>query len=199
MVEHVASLEKIIKEWQDQVEATVQKQSEALENFKKKTTKNFLSSILKLKMNILLHAQVTDGPFYAHKVDFNALYRVDMSELSFDMLFPLAMHETHLLEAAVFPCELQYDSWSFALTNSIRNNGSSSVSFSMTGGSFAFANCVGGCGSSAVNLNITAVSFVLANYVGGYGFSPMSLNMTGRALLSQIVLKAATLRLQALI
>ncbi|PPS02679.1 hypothetical protein GOBAR_AA17988 [Gossypium barbadense] len=103
------------------------------------------------------------------------------------------------LDSAVFPCELQYDSWSFALTNSIRSSGSSSVSFSMTGGSFALANCVGGCGSSAVNLNITAVSFVLANYVGGYGFSPMSLNMTGRALLSQIVLEAATLCLQALI
>ncbi|PPR93037.1 hypothetical protein GOBAR_AA27635 [Gossypium barbadense] len=37
-------------------------------------------------MNILLHAQVTSGPFDAHKVDFDALDWVDMSELGFDVL-----------------------------------------------------------------------------------------------------------------
>ncbi|KAH1114858.1 hypothetical protein J1N35_008236 [Gossypium stocksii] len=45
----------------------------------------------KLKKNILLHTQVTGGPFNAHKVDFDALNRVDMSELGFGLLCPLGV------------------------------------------------------------------------------------------------------------
>ncbi|KAH1083322.1 hypothetical protein J1N35_023083, partial [Gossypium stocksii] len=55
---------RIICECQDEVEGTIREHLQVFEDFKKKITKNVLSSILKLKMNILFHAQRGSLDFY---------------------------------------------------------------------------------------------------------------------------------------
>ncbi|KAK5845870.1 hypothetical protein PVK06_002111 [Gossypium arboreum] len=63
-------------------------QFEALEKIKEENSRNMCNSISKLKMNILLNTQVTNGHFNAIRVDFNALYDVDIGVLRFDVCFP---------------------------------------------------------------------------------------------------------------
>lgn len=55
----------------------MQKQFEAIKKFHKKTSENVLNSISKLKINILLHAQVIGSPFDVCKVDRDALNGVE--------------------------------------------------------------------------------------------------------------------------
>ncbi|KAK5846378.1 hypothetical protein PVK06_002664 [Gossypium arboreum] len=86
--EHVAVLDRIIKECRSKMARMNEKQSEALDKFKKETSQNVCNSSSRLKMNILFHTQVACGPFNARKVDFGALYDVDMDKLGFDVCFP---------------------------------------------------------------------------------------------------------------
>ncbi|PPS18292.1 hypothetical protein GOBAR_AA02283 [Gossypium barbadense] len=86
--EYTIQLDKIIRECHAEVVRTKGKQLEALEKFKKETSRNVCNSISQLKMNILLHTHVTGGLFSARKVDFDALCDVDKGVLEFDMCFP---------------------------------------------------------------------------------------------------------------
>lgn len=72
-MEHTIQLDKIIIECDIKLARTKGKQVEALEKFNKETRRNVCDSIFQLKMNILLHTQVTYGPFDARRVDFDAL------------------------------------------------------------------------------------------------------------------------------
>ncbi|KAK5771880.1 hypothetical protein PVK06_048134 [Gossypium arboreum] len=153
-------------------------------------------------MNILLHAQVTSGPFVAHKVDFDALDGVDMSELGFDVLCPTGVVwdsfvstwknfanfylEENLVESEenedvvpsvgdVAPPNNIDKVGSFALTNYVGSCSFYPAILSMIAGSFALTNCVGDYDFNPVSLNMTVGSFALANCVGGYDFSLASL------------------------
>lgn len=64
-----------------------QKHEEAFENFKE-TLETLSSLTSELTSNILLHTQVVAGPFDARKVDFDALYEINMDQLGFDARFP---------------------------------------------------------------------------------------------------------------
>ncbi|MBA0614407.1 hypothetical protein Godav_014707 [Gossypium davidsonii] len=71
--EHAAETDRIIWECQDQVDDTIREHLLVFDDFTKKTAENVLSSILNLKMNILLHTQVIASPFDVRKVDLDAL------------------------------------------------------------------------------------------------------------------------------
>ncbi|KAH1098165.1 hypothetical protein J1N35_015086 [Gossypium stocksii] len=53
----------------------------------KETLKTLSNLAIELKSNILMYTQVAAGSFDAHKVDFDALYEVDMNQLGFDVHF----------------------------------------------------------------------------------------------------------------
>ncbi|KAK5775773.1 hypothetical protein PVK06_043713 [Gossypium arboreum] len=65
--EYTVQLDKIIRECHAEVVRTKGKQLEALEKFKKETSRNVCNSISQLKMNILLHTHVAGRLFSARK------------------------------------------------------------------------------------------------------------------------------------
>ncbi|KAH1073490.1 hypothetical protein J1N35_025818 [Gossypium stocksii] len=79
--------DKEATECQAKVARTKGKQLEALEKFKEETSRNVCNSISHLKMNILLHTHIAGGFFSAHRVDFDALYDMDMGALEFDVKY----------------------------------------------------------------------------------------------------------------
>ncbi|KAK5812608.1 hypothetical protein PVK06_028044 [Gossypium arboreum] len=106
---------------------------------------NVLSSISKLKINILLHAEVVAGPFDVCKMDFDALEEVDISSLGFDVLCPSGYDSSS--------ANLNIIARRFALANYFGGYGSLPANLNVTIGSFALTNYFEGCSSSLANLN----------------------------------------------
>ncbi|KAH1122383.1 hypothetical protein J1N35_005543 [Gossypium stocksii] len=71
--EHKALVCKMAKEQETVMVSLEQKHAEALEGVKKESLQNFNNFLADLKVNILLHVQVSGGLFDAGKVDFDAL------------------------------------------------------------------------------------------------------------------------------
>ncbi|KAH1098065.1 hypothetical protein J1N35_014986 [Gossypium stocksii] len=197
-IEHAMEIDRIIRECQDQVKGTTREHFQVFEDFKKKTANNVLRSISKLKMNILLHAQITAGAacdFFSSTWGSPNFYIEDDPFTNEDVV-PSTMNNDltpsdHQTKSFAFikclgGCGSSYANLnmivgSFALANYFGGYGSSPVNLNMIVGSFALANCFRGYGSSPVNLNMTVESFALANCFGGYDSSPANLNMTTRS------------------
>ncbi|KAK5835758.1 hypothetical protein PVK06_011462 [Gossypium arboreum] len=161
------------------------------EDFKKKTTENVLSSISKLKMNILLHAQLVAGPFDVYKVDLDTLEEVDMSLWGFDVLCP----SSAAWDSFVSTCRGYLDFYikedpftdnsvvPSAANNDVTPSGDVCQGVDRVNILLFFKYSIlrlffnESSGSSPVNLNIIAGSFALANCFGDYGSSPANLNM----------------------
>ncbi|KAK5838741.1 hypothetical protein PVK06_007478 [Gossypium arboreum] len=85
--EYNATVNRIVEKHKATMLRSEQKQTEALEEFKRETLKNLSNIAQELKSNILLHAQVVGSPFNICRVDLNALYDVDMNQIGSDVHF----------------------------------------------------------------------------------------------------------------
>lgn len=84
-------LEKALKEGEKankKLEARLQKQAKALEDYKRETIENLISYFSKLKLNILLHVQVFYDPFDFRNVNLDCLDGLEQGKLGFDILYP---------------------------------------------------------------------------------------------------------------
>lgn len=86
--EHKVVVSRISADHEGVMAMLKRKQEEAFEGFKKNTLKILSNITLEYKSNVLLHIQVAAGPFDVHKVGFDALYEVEMYQLSFDVRYP---------------------------------------------------------------------------------------------------------------
>ncbi|KAK5833450.1 hypothetical protein PVK06_017284 [Gossypium arboreum] len=85
--EHQATVRKMVEEQKAAMARIKQKHPEALESFQNETLQNYSNFLLKLKANIFLHVQVVGGPFDARKVDLDAIYKVVVDQLGFEIHF----------------------------------------------------------------------------------------------------------------
>ncbi|PPR84870.1 hypothetical protein GOBAR_AA35845 [Gossypium barbadense] len=196
--EHVAKTDRIIRECQDQMEGMIRGHFRVFEDFKKKTTENVLSSISKLKMNILLHAQLVAVPlmftrwililskrgyldFYI-KEDPSTDNSVVPSAANNDVTpsGDVCQGVDRVTQLGAVNPQLVLYFGKILKDSKLRMricSGSSPVNLNIIAGSFALANCFGDYGSSPANLNMKTESFALINCFGGYDYSIANLNM----------------------
>ncbi|KAH1031700.1 hypothetical protein J1N35_043874 [Gossypium stocksii] len=75
----------IIIEHKDIMARSGKKHAEDLEGLKKSSMETMLSFLAKVKSNILLHTQVATSSFDARRIDFDALYKMEMDNLGYDV------------------------------------------------------------------------------------------------------------------